>query len=136
MVEIVQDGRLLLLRWDDIPAPEIERRRFQRWPLAARVKLAARESELSARCLDVSLGGALLEIDAQRLDAALPGQVLLYLTLPTEAAPLALVARLVERRRRRVRVSFDPLPAEAARALVRAIVATPVSPAASQPLPN
>ncbi|MHB1845216.1 MAG: PilZ domain-containing protein, partial [Deltaproteobacteria bacterium] len=102
MVQLANDLRCQL-RWDDLPDRNVERRRFQRWPLAAPAKLAMREREAIGRCLDVSLGGALLEDEAE---TPLPSQLLLYLTLSTAGAtPLAVLARVIEVRRRRVRVS-------------------------------
>ncbi|MHB1846649.1 MAG: hypothetical protein ACYCWW_17655, partial [Deltaproteobacteria bacterium] len=65
------------------------------------------------------------EVEAE---TPLPSQLLLYLTLSTAGAtPLAVLARVIEVRRRRVRVSFDPLPELAARALVQEIVVMPAS---------
>lgn len=95
--------------------PSLERRRFQRWELNAPARVCAAEVGFAARCLDVSLGGALLRVKDQ---GSFPRELLVYLYLDSfGAAPVPIVARLVEADGRRLRVAFDPLPAPTAVAI-------------------
>lgn len=93
----------------------LERRRFQRWDLDRPARLSALEQGFAARCVDVSVGGALLRLEAE---TPVPAKVLLYLHLSSlPEGPAVVQARVVEVFGRRVRVSFDPLPAYVATAL-------------------
>jgi hypothetical protein len=106
---------VMMERIDTSQAVRLERRRFQRWDLDRQATLSAQEQGIPARCLDVSVGGALLRLQAE---VPVPSQVLLYLHLSSLPEGLAAVlARVVEVSGRRVRVSFDPLPAYVATAL-------------------
>ena len=97
------------------PPPGLERRRFLRSSLDAPARLCAADAAFSARCLDVSLGGALLRLSGA---TPLPRQILLYLYLDTLGpVPAAILARVVESNGRRLRVAFDPLPGCTAHAI-------------------
>lgn len=99
--------------------PRLERRRFQRWELDRPAQLSAQEQGVGARCLDVSVGGALLRLQSE---VSVPSHVLLYLTLSSlDGMPAAILARVVEVSGRKVRVAFDPLPGFVATAIAAEI---------------
>lgn len=110
---------MMMQRMEESIPPRLERRRFQRWAIDRPAQLSAQETGIGARCLDVSVGGALLRLQSE---VPVPSNVLLYLTLASlDGEPAAILARVVEVSGRKVRVAFDPLPALVASAIAAEI---------------
>jgi hypothetical protein len=110
---------MMMQRVEENLPSRLERRRFQRWELDQPARVSAQEQGVSARCLDVSVGGALLRLQTE---VPVPSQVLLYITLSSmPEAPVAILSRVVEVTGRKVRVAFDPLPAFVASAIAAEI---------------
>lgn len=110
---------MMMQRVEENLPNRLERRRFQRWAFDRPAQLSAQEQGVGARCLDLSVGGALLRLQSE---VPVPSQVLLYLNLTTlHGAPATILARVVEVSGRKVRVAFDPLPVLVASAIAAEI---------------
>ncbi len=110
---------MMMQRIEESLPPRLERRRFQRWELDRPAQVSAQEQGISARCLDLSVGGALLRL---QFETPVPPHVLLYLNLSClQGKPATILARVVEVSGRKVRVAFDPLPVLVASAIATEI---------------
>jgi c-di-GMP-binding flagellar brake protein YcgR len=105
----------------DSPSRRQERRRFARIDLSLSASVSVSEQSWTARCLNLSAGGALLRLDSER---QLPETFLLHLVLPVLGdLPVPIIARRIEVLRCRVRLAFDPLPGPLAKAVASQLLA-------------
>jgi hypothetical protein len=114
-------------------AQSLERRRFVRAGVDRPAWIHAQDHDLGGRCLNLSVGGALIKFTVSPI---LPGGVLLRISLATlDQTPAPIVARVIEVHGFRVRIAFDPLPKALARAISREVLAA-LGLASGKPLPS
>jgi hypothetical protein len=102
-------------RLAESPSRKLERRRYARMDLSLLASVSVSEQSWSGRCLNLSAGGALLRMDAER---QVPETFLLHLVMPALGdLPVPIIARRIEVLGRRVRLAFDPLPPPLAKAV-------------------
>lgn len=109
------------LQLADSPARGLERRRFPRLDLLLSACINVDEHAFVARCLNLSAGGALLELERPQ---QLPATFVLHLRLPILGdMPQPVLARRIELYGLRVRLAFDPLPGPLAKAIASQLLA-------------
>jgi PilZ domain len=122
------------LRLSDSPSRPTERRRFARVDMNLSASVSVSEQAWHGQCLNLSIGGALLRLEAER---QLPDTFLLHLVLPIVGdLPVPVIARRVEVLGTRVRLAFDPLPAPLATAVTSQLLSRVKAAKRRKVLPN